>query len=229
MFKASKNVQNFDQSRFQGIYWRAHRTATLTLIQHTVMGEEGIKTSRRLLWMVPQALSLLYFLPDEPIWTAQQRSIFYGFISGTSNLTCGARAEPPATFTWYDKIGKPIQKGAILTENHISTLVVRIYSSFNTVSNLGKNQPEIRIGNSFDLYFILNLIPFFGRELNCWIVILCVSDQMLLNYFQIIFDTIGHSHCSYYRTAIRFINYAFQVKGSESSNFCKLMLMFIPK
>jgi len=62
----------------------------------------------------------------EPIWTAQQRSIFYGFISGTSNLTCGARAEPPATFTWYDKIGKPIQKGAILTENHISTLVLPV-------------------------------------------------------------------------------------------------------
>ena len=67
------------------------------------------------------------YVPDEPIWMPMQRSIFYGFISGTSNLTCGARAEPPATFTWYDdKSGKPIQKGAILTENHISTLVVRI-------------------------------------------------------------------------------------------------------
>ena len=66
----------------------------------------------------------LYYISDEPIWKAHQRSIFYGFISGTSNLTCEADAEPAATFAWFDKRGKPIQEGAILTENQISTLVV---------------------------------------------------------------------------------------------------------
>ena len=99
-------------------------------------------------------------------------------------MTCGARAEPPATFTWYDKIGKPIQKGAILTENHISTLVVRIYSSFNTVSNLGKNQPEIRIGGSFDRDFILKLIPFFGGESNRY-----VSDKI----FELFLDYVSYN------------------------------------
>ena len=66
---------------------------------------------------------MVYF-PDKPIWKARQRSIFYGFISGTSNLTCEAEAEPPASFAWFDKRGKPIREGAILTENQISTLVV---------------------------------------------------------------------------------------------------------
>eukprot|EP00093_Oithona_nana_P014311 14311.XXX_1102105_1132754_1 [CDS] Oithona nana genome sequencing. len=62
----------------------------------------------------------------KPIWKARQRSIFYGFISGTSNLTCEAEAEPPASFAWFDQRGKPIREGAILTENQISTLVLPI-------------------------------------------------------------------------------------------------------
>ena len=69
---------------------------------------------------------MVYF-PDKPIWKARQRSKFYGFISGTSNLTCEAEAEPPASFAWFDKRGKPIREGAILTENQISTLVVSIF------------------------------------------------------------------------------------------------------
>ena len=69
---------------------------------------------------------MVYF-PDKPIWKARQRSKFYGFISGTSNLTCEAEAEPPASFAWFDQRGKPIREGAILTENQISTLVVSIF------------------------------------------------------------------------------------------------------
>ena len=32
-------------SRFQGMYWRAHKTATLTAIQHTVYEADAIMTS----------------------------------------------------------------------------------------------------------------------------------------------------------------------------------------
>ena len=31
----------------------------------------------------------------------RNRKEFYGFISGTANLTCEVEAEPPAEFTWY--------------------------------------------------------------------------------------------------------------------------------
>ncbi len=35
-------------------------------------------------------------LTDEPEWPAEQRGEFFGFISGKTNLTCEANAEPPA-------------------------------------------------------------------------------------------------------------------------------------
>ena len=66
------------------------------------------------------------FFPDEPKWRPGLKNQFYGFISGTSNLTCEAIAEPPATFIWYDKEGQPIREGMILTEDSKSTLVVML-------------------------------------------------------------------------------------------------------
>ena len=33
---------------------------------------------------------------DEPEWPPEQRGEFFGFISGKTNLTCEANAEPPA-------------------------------------------------------------------------------------------------------------------------------------
>ena len=66
-----------------------------------------------------------FHLTDEPKWRPGLKNQFYGFISGTSNLTCEAIAEPPATFIWYNKRGQPIREGMILTEDSKSTLVVR--------------------------------------------------------------------------------------------------------
>ena len=86
---------------------------------------------------------MVYFL-DKPIWKARQRSKFYGFISGTSNLTCEAEAEPPASFAWFDQRGKPIREGAILTENQISTLVVSI---FFTISDGFSPKTSINLTN----------------------------------------------------------------------------------
>ncbi len=39
---------------------------------------------------------VLFSLTDEPEWPAEQRGEFFGFISGKTNLTCEANAEPPA-------------------------------------------------------------------------------------------------------------------------------------
>ena len=63
---------------------------------------------------------------DEPEWPAIQRGEFYGFISGTTNLTCEANAEPPAHFTWLDKNNNEIIFGQVYNQDHKSTLSVRI-------------------------------------------------------------------------------------------------------
>ena len=36
VFEVSKIIKTLIIGRFQGMYWRAHKTATLTSIQHTV-------------------------------------------------------------------------------------------------------------------------------------------------------------------------------------------------
>ena len=43
-------------------------------------------------------------LADKPEWSSTiegRRSDFYGFISGTANVTCEVIAEPLPDFTWY--------------------------------------------------------------------------------------------------------------------------------
>ena len=83
-------------------------------------------------------MSFLLPFPDEPIWRRGQRSVFFGFISGVSNLTCEAVAEPPATFGWFDKDGQPVNKGGayVLTEDYVSTLRVSKLELKNTVVSI---------------------------------------------------------------------------------------------
>lgn len=73
-----------------------------------------------------QDMIIQLLIEHEPKWRPGLKNQFYGFISGTSNLTCEAIAEPPATFIWYDKEGQPIREGMILTEDSKSTLVLSV-------------------------------------------------------------------------------------------------------
>ena len=41
-----------------------------------------------------------------------------------SNLTCEARAEPAAEFTWMDKYNEVVREGTVLNEAHRSVLMV---------------------------------------------------------------------------------------------------------
>ena len=59
-----------------------------------------------------------------PEWPSYQPKNFFGFISGIANLTCQANAEPPADFDWTDHLGNDITNGIIMTEGHMSTLMV---------------------------------------------------------------------------------------------------------
>ena len=69
-----------------------------------------------------------------PEWPSFQPVDFYGFISGIANMTCQANAEPPADFEWTDQNGKDIADGIIMTESHISTLMVITYSPWTALS-----------------------------------------------------------------------------------------------
>ena len=71
-------------------------------------------------------MSFYVFLLDKPEWPAEQRGKFYGFISGTTNLSCEANAEPPAQFTWLDRDNKEVTYGTVINEEHKSTLMVKI-------------------------------------------------------------------------------------------------------
>ena len=72
---------------------------------------------------------------DKPQWPPEQQGKFYGFISGVTNLTCEAKAEPAAEFTWMNKYNEVVKEGTVVNEARKSVLMVS-RSSFR-VSSLG--------------------------------------------------------------------------------------------
>ena len=46
---------------------------------------------------------------ESPEWLDDQMGgQFYGYVTGTANLTCQAEAQPPPTFRWLDAENKPV-------------------------------------------------------------------------------------------------------------------------
>ena len=43
---------------------------------------------------------------------------FYGYVTGTANLTCQAEAEPPPMFRWLDAENIPVNSGKIVNEDY---------------------------------------------------------------------------------------------------------------
>ena len=75
------------------------------------------------------------------------RNEFYGFISGTANLTCEVNAEPPAEFTWY-RVKSESQNGQRHTISPITTerdgnrdekITSKSYPSAQIVNKKGKS------------------------------------------------------------------------------------------
>ena len=61
---------------------------------------------------------------DKPQWPPEQQGKFYGFITGVTNLTCEAAAEPAAEFTWMDKYNEVVDAGRVINEARRSVLEV---------------------------------------------------------------------------------------------------------
>ena len=43
---------------------------------------------------------------------------FYGYVTGTANLSCQAEAQPPPTFRWLDAENNPVKTGTIVNEEY---------------------------------------------------------------------------------------------------------------
>lgn len=61
------------------------------------------------------------------MWVPDQRSQFYGFISGATNLSCSVQAEPAAKFRWLDQENNEIPKERVFTEDNTSVMTVRLF------------------------------------------------------------------------------------------------------
>ncbi len=67
---------------------------------------------------------------DAPVFPQDQRSQFYGFISGDSNLTCTCESEPPPEFIWLDKRQNELPREKYAKKGtHTSVLMVSIAST----------------------------------------------------------------------------------------------------
>ena len=64
-------------------------------------------------------LPVLNPFPESPEWLDDQvGGQFYGYVTGTANLTCQAEAEPPPTFRWLDAENIPVSSGKIVNEDY---------------------------------------------------------------------------------------------------------------
>ena len=56
---------------------------------------------------------------ESPEWLDDQvGGQFYGYVTGTANLTCQAEAEPPPTFRWLDAENIHVSSGKIVNEDY---------------------------------------------------------------------------------------------------------------
>ena len=70
-------------------------------------------------------------LAESPSWLDDQvGGQFYGYVTGTANLSCEAEAEPPPSFRWLDAENNPVQAGTVVNMQYkvqYSTIVSMQY------------------------------------------------------------------------------------------------------
>ena len=94
-------------------------------------------------------------LIDKPEWSSTlegKRNEFYGFISGTANLTCEVIAEPPAEFTWY-RVTSSVGTTAILPNKFKNSNDEKITKELYPLSQIvNENGKSTLMVNSFKIY-----------------------------------------------------------------------------
>ena len=57
---------------------------------------------------------------------------FYGYVTGTANLSCEAEAEPPPSFRWLDAENNPVQAGTVVNMQYKVQYSTVPYSACST-------------------------------------------------------------------------------------------------
>merc|ERR1712012_1195810 len=58
-------------------------------------------------------------IEQSPAWLDDQMGgQFYGYVTGTANLTCQAEAEPPPAFRWLDAENQPVTEGQVVNDQY---------------------------------------------------------------------------------------------------------------
>jgi len=66
-------------------------------------------------------------IEQSPSWLDDQvGGQFYGYVTGTANLTCQAEAEPPPTFSWLDASNQPVTAGEVVNMQYKSVLMLPV-------------------------------------------------------------------------------------------------------
>jgi len=66
-------------------------------------------------------------IEQSPAWLDDQMGgQFYGYVTGTANLTCQAEAEPPPTFRWLDAENQPVTDGQVVNDQYKSVLMLPV-------------------------------------------------------------------------------------------------------
>jgi len=79
-------------------------------------------------------------IEQKPEWRDDSGQ-FYGYVTGTANLTCQAEAEPPAEFTWLDAENNPVSEGTVINTHNMSTLsiIVTHHNVFGAYTCIAEN------------------------------------------------------------------------------------------
>jgi len=66
-------------------------------------------------------------IEQSPSWLDDQMGgQFYGYVTGTANLTCQAEAEPAPTFHWLDAENQPVTDGQVVNDQYKSVLMLPV-------------------------------------------------------------------------------------------------------
>ena len=64
---------------------------------------------------------------ESPEWLDDQvGGQFYGYVTGTANLSCEAEAEPAPQFRWLDAENRAVEAGTIINDAYKVTITCRI-------------------------------------------------------------------------------------------------------
>ena len=125
----------------------------------------------------------LFSFIDKPEWASTsegKRSEFYGFISGTANLTCTVNAEPNADFSWYrvktlSGTTQSIQMTNYAAYKNDEKITKELYPSAQIVNENGKSTLMVMIRYLLCTYTFGIKLQGWNQPLRCLMLYILIS------------------------------------------------------